>query len=73
MKLLLLATKTQWFQPKFFLGWHGDKIISTFEDPGSRIESFEVINLSGVSTNREYYMDLYDFKMITLSWVLSWL
>jgi hypothetical protein len=27
-------------------------IISTDEDPGSRIESFAVINLRGVSTNK---------------------
>ena len=27
-------------------------IISTYEDPGLRIESFAVINLRGVSTNK---------------------
>ena len=31
-------------------------IISTDEDPGLRIESFAVINLRGVSTNKKYYM-----------------
>ena len=30
-------------------------IISTDEDSGLRIESFAVINLSGVSTNKKYY------------------
>ena len=30
-------------------------IISTDEDPGLRIESFAVINLRGVSTNKKYY------------------
>jgi hypothetical protein len=29
--------------------------ISTDEDPGLRIESFAVINLRGVSTNKKYY------------------
>jgi hypothetical protein len=29
-------------------------IISTGEDPGLRIESFAVINLRGVSTNKKY-------------------
>jgi hypothetical protein len=31
-------------------------IINTDEDPGLRIESFAVINLRGVSTNKKYYM-----------------
>jgi hypothetical protein len=31
-------------------------IISTDEDLGLRIESFAVINLRGVSTNKKYYM-----------------
>jgi hypothetical protein len=31
-------------------------ISSTDEDPGLRIESFAVINLCGVSTNKKYYM-----------------
>jgi hypothetical protein len=31
-------------------------IISTDDDPGLRIESFAVINLCGVSTNKKYYM-----------------
>ena len=31
-------------------------ISSTDEDPGLRIESFAVINLRGVSTNKKYYM-----------------
>jgi hypothetical protein len=30
-------------------------IISTGEDPGLQIESFAVINLRGVSTNKKYY------------------
>ena len=30
-------------------------IISTDEDPSLRIESFAVINLRGVSTNKKYY------------------
>jgi hypothetical protein len=39
---------------KLFVGLHGDKTynISTDEDPGLRIESFAVINLRGVSTNK---------------------
>jgi hypothetical protein len=31
-------------------------IISTDEDPGLRIESFAVIHLRGVSTNKKYYI-----------------
>jgi hypothetical protein len=30
-------------------------IINTDEGPGLRIESFAVINLRGVSTNKKYY------------------
>jgi hypothetical protein len=30
-------------------------IINTDDDPGLRIESFAVINLRGVSTNKKYY------------------
>ena len=33
--------------------WH---IISTDEDPGLPIESFRVIHLRDVSTNKKYYM-----------------
>ena len=31
-------------------------IVSTDEDPGLRIESFAVISLRGVSTNKKYYI-----------------
>jgi hypothetical protein len=31
-------------------------IISTDEDPGLRVQSFAVINLRGVSTNKKYYI-----------------
>jgi hypothetical protein len=64
--------KKNYFNIKFFVCLHGDKIynsehwwryiiiyiyiiihiISTDEDPGLRIESFAVINLRGVSTNK---------------------
>ena len=39
-------------------------IISTDEDPGLRIESFEVINLRGVSTNKTiiYFIAMQTYK-----------
>jgi hypothetical protein len=37
-------------------------IISTDEDPGLRIESFAVINLRGVSTNKTIILNLYAIK-----------
>jgi hypothetical protein len=44
---LLLQT----FQSVLIICYH---IISTDKDPGLRIESFAVINLRGVSTNRKF-------------------
>ncbi len=39
-------------------------IISTDEDPGLRIESFAVINLRGVSTNKKCYIILNKYEYI---------
>jgi hypothetical protein len=45
-------------------------IISTDEDPGLRIESFAVINLRGVSTNKTiiflYLIYIYDINLLRL-------
>ena len=43
-------------------------IISTDEDPGLRIESFAVINLRGVSTNKTiiYLIAMQTYKELTL-------
>jgi hypothetical protein len=43
-------------------------IISTDEDPGLRIESFAVINLRGVSTNKT----IIDLKLLSISQNSSW-
>jgi hypothetical protein len=41
-------------------------IISTDEDPGLRIESFAVINLRGVSTNKTiYFIAMQTYKELT--------
>jgi hypothetical protein len=41
-------------------------IISIDEDPGLRIESFAVINLRGVSTNKKYYTFYIYYTKLTL-------
>jgi hypothetical protein len=43
-------------------------IISTDEDPGLRIESFAVINLRGVSTNKTiiYFIAMQTYKELSL-------
>jgi hypothetical protein len=41
--------------PRWQLFSSAENIISTDEDPGLRIESFAVINLRGVSTNKTIY------------------
>ena len=41
-----------WSRLRHFLNFLKSCIISTDEDPGLRIESFAVINLRGVSTNK---------------------
>ena len=47
---------------------YGSKdIISTDEDPGLRIESFAVINLRGVSTNKTINCDITFLTMFNLS------
>ena len=49
-------------------------IISTDEDPGLRIESFAVINLRGVSTNKTiiYFIAMQTYKeLINLSLIYS--
>ena len=50
-------------------------IISTDEDPGLRIESFAVINLRGVSTNKTIIgiKTVYDIHSIGRQWPPSWL
>jgi deoxyribodipyrimidine photolyase-like uncharacterized protein len=45
----IIQLKKQTFNFQTFFNFH---IISTDEDPGLRIESFAVINLRGVSTNK---------------------
>jgi hypothetical protein len=53
--------------------------ISTDEDPGLRIESFAVINLRGVSTNKsiiyfiamQTYKELYDFSFRVCNGLLN--
>jgi hypothetical protein len=44
-------------------------IISTDEDPGLRIESFAVINLRGVSTNKTiiYFIAMQTYKELILT------
>ena len=48
-------------------------IISTDEDPGLRIESFAVINLRGVSTNKTiiYFIAMQTYKELILETVTS--
>jgi hypothetical protein len=48
--------------------WH---IISTDEDPGLRIESFAVINLRGVSTNKTiiYFIAMQTYKELRTKWI----
>jgi hypothetical protein len=48
-------------------------IISTDEDPGLRIESFAVINLRGVSTNKIilYFIIMQTYKELILETVIS--
>ena len=47
-------------------------IISTDEDPGLRIESFAVINLRGVSTNKTiiYFIAMQTYKELIISTVV---
>ena len=42
-----------------------NKVISTDEDPGLRIESFAVINLRGVSTNNSIISTRLLYKLLT--------
>jgi hypothetical protein len=43
----------------YIITWCYYNIISTDEDPGLRIESFAVINLRGVSTNKTIIISMY--------------
>jgi hypothetical protein len=56
-------------QYRYHLFQNYSHIISTDEDPGLRIESFAVINLRGVTTNKTiifYYSFIVDLYFITL-------
>ena len=48
---------------------NNNNIISTDEDPGLRIESFAVIHLRGVSTNKNYknYIVEWNFQAVSHS------
>ena len=54
--VLFVETPRKFITAKLSIRKHGSSsvlnIISTDEDPGLRIESFAVINLRGVSTNK---------------------
>ena len=49
-------------------------IISTDEDRGLRIESFAVINLRGVSTNKTiiYFIDMQTYKELILECIFEY-
>ena len=51
------------------LQFNKSHIISTDEDPGLRIESFAVINLRGVSTNKNIIISQLLYIKIKQSWL----
>jgi hypothetical protein len=52
---------------------YGSNITSTDEDPGLRIESFAVINLRGVSTNKTiiYFISMQTYKELKFQSVIQ--
>jgi hypothetical protein len=54
-----------------YIGEEYAHIVSTDEDPGSHIESFAVINLRGVPTNKKYHM-FYRHAILQRTYIGVW-
>jgi hypothetical protein len=67
-KVLFVETPHKFITAKLSIRKPGSSSVLTDEDPGLRIENFAVINLRGVSTNKNYYNFVMFANQINITW-----